>query len=334
MLYTDDLFHIHDENQRLNVMNRLAWGLFWVVGLIWGSSFLLIRVGVEAVPASQLVLTRTVIAAIGLNAVLLLRGMRLPTDWPTLRGLAIIGIGNSAVPYMLIAVGEQTVPSGLTAVLQATAALFTLMIAHFALADERITARKVLGLALGFSGIVVLSSRQLGSGSALNEGFLGMIAIMGGSLFYATFTVYSKRLIRKDVLPLQVAAGSFLSAAVGGAVLCLIEPLFPGGRTFVPYTALDADVLRAIVVLGLLNTFVAYLFFYYLVQQLGAFRASMVTYIVPVVGLLLGWIILDEQIDALLLLGAGLIFIGIGVVNLRLGALWSARRARLAAAEG
>jgi drug/metabolite transporter (DMT)-like permease len=299
-------------------MNKLAWGLFFVVGLIWGSSFLLIRVGVEAVPASQVVFTRTLIAAVGLNIALLVRGKRLPTDWPTIRALGIIGIGNSAIPYMLIAVGEQTVPSGLTAVLQATAALFTLVIAHFTLADERITARKVLGLALGFGGIVVLSSRQLGSGQSLNEGFLGMIAIMGGSLFYAIFTVYSKKLIRKDVEPLQVAAGSFISAAIGGAVLCVIEPLFPGGRSFVPYTDLSGDVLRAIVVLGVLNTFVAYLFFYYLIQQLGAFRASMVTYVVPPVGLFLGWLFLNERLDLLLLLGAGLIFTGIAVVNIRL----------------
>ncbi|MDX1995101.1 MAG: EamA family transporter [bacterium] len=310
-------------------MNKLAWGLFFVVGLIWGSSFLLIRVGVEAVPASQVVFTRTLIAAVGLNIALLVRGKRLPTDWPTMRALGIIGIGNSAIPYMLIAVGEQTVPSGLTAVLQATAALFTLMIAHFTLADERITARKVLGLALGFGGIVVLSSRQLGSGQSLNEGFLGMLSIMGGSLFYAIFTVYSKKLIRKDVEPLQVAAGSFISAAIGGAVLCLVEPLFPGGRSFVPYTDLSGDVLRPIVVLGVLNTFVAYLFFYYLIQQLGAFRASMVTYVVPPVGLFLGWLFLNERLDLLLLAGAALIFTGIAVVNIRLQNL---RRKSVAAA--
>ncbi len=298
-------------------MNKLAWGLFWLVGLIWGSSFLLIRVGVEAISPSQLVLTRCVIAAVGLNIVLYLRGKRLPTDWPTIRALAIIGLGNSAFPYMLIAMGEQTVSSGLAAVLQATAALFTLVIAHFAFTDERITPRKIMGIVLGFVGVVVLSSRQLGDGSNLNSGFLGMISIMGGSLFYATFTVYSKKLIRNKIEPLQVAAGTFIAAALGSVVLVIIEPLL-GGRSWVPYNQLESNILLAIITLGILNTFVAYLFFYYLVQQLGAFRASTVTYIVPVIGLFLGWLILDEKIDGLLFFGAALIFMGIGVVNIRL----------------
>jgi len=100
-------------------------------------------------------------------------------------------------------------------------------------------------------------------------------------------------------------------------VLVIIEPLL-GGRSWVPYNQLESNILLAIITLGILNTFVAYLFFYYLVQQLGAFRASTVTYIVPVIGLFLGWLILDEQIDGLLFFGAALIFMGIGVVNIRL----------------
>lgn len=293
------------------------WAAFWAVALIWGSSFLLIRVGVEELSTWQVVFMRTGIAAIGLNIVLRLRGKHLPTDLREWFPLIVLGIGNTLMPFILITWGEQSVESGLASVLNATAALFTLVIAHFAFADERITPQKVVGLVLGFVGVVILASRAWVDGEVMTGNLMGQLAIVGASLCYAYFGVYSRKVIQQKFEPMVVSAGAMTSAAIAAGIGILFT-LFTGGHAATPLTQVSGDVLWAILILGLLNTFIAYLMFYWVIQQLGSSRASMVTYVIPVVGLTLGALVLDEQLDARLLLGAALIFMGIGVVNLKL----------------
>lgn len=299
-------------------MRTWAWVSFWILAFIWGSSFLLIRVGVGVVSPAQLVFIRTAVAAIGLNVVLLLRGKRLPTDWQTIRALALIGVGNATIPYYLLALGEQSIESNVASVLQATASMFTLVIAHFFLPDERMTRKKVLGLLLGFFGVLILASRAEQGGEA--NALPGMLAVVAASSFYATFIVYSKKVIQGKIEPMVIAAGSFIASAASAFVLLLLEPAF-GGRAPVMLNTLTTDSLLALFMLGFLNTFIAYMFFYYIVQQLGAFRASNVTYIVPVIGVILGWLVLDEAVDIRLALGAALILSGITVINVRFAAL-------------
>ena len=290
------------------------WAGFWLVGLIWGSSFLLIRVGVEEIAPFQLVFIRTGIAAVGLNIVMLLRGKRYPANLRALLPLLIIGIGNTALPFSLITWGEKSVESGLASVLQASASLFTLVIAHFTFADERITLQKALGLLLGFVGVIVLASRSWADGQLVTGNFLGQLAIIGASLCYATFTTYSRKVIQNRFEPIVVSAGAMTAAAVVSCIAMLASPLF-GGQPATPLADLSSEVLNSALVLGLVNTFVAYLFYYWIVQELGAARASMVTYVVPAVGLALGVIFLNELLDLRLIIGAGLIFAAIGVVN-------------------
>lgn len=295
--------------------------------MIWGSSFLLIRVGVEDMSATQLVLIRTSIAAVFLNLVMNLKGKRIPTDWPTLRALGIIGAGNVAIPYTLISLGEQTITSGMAAVLQATAALFTLVIAHFAFSDERITRRKIGGLVIGFSGVVALSAGSISDGELDVQMFLGQMAVVIASLFYATFITYSRKVLKQDVAPIVVSATTFIAAAGCALLFVLVEPLL-GGRAFTPLDALPGNALLAAFGLGFINTFIAYMFFYFIIRELGAFRASMVTYVVPVVGLLLGWLLLDEVVSVSMLAGAALIFTGIGIINIDPARLWRRRTRR------
>jgi len=296
-------------------MNRAAWGSFWILGFIWGSSFLLIRIGVEEFSATQVVLIRTVIAAIGLNIVRMMRGFPLPRDWPTIRALIIIGLGNATLPYTFISLGEQNISSGMAAVLQSTASLFTLVIAHFAFSDERISPQKIIGLFIGFAGVIVLSSESIEAGAINVSILLGQGAIIAASLCYAIFTVYSRRIINKDIKPLVVSSTVFIGSVLWAIPFVILEPLL-GGRAFVPFDQVPGDVTLAVLGLGFVNTFIAYLFFYFIVQQLGAFRASMVTYIVPVVGLALGWLV-NEIVTVVMLGGALLIFTGIAFVNLQ-----------------
>lgn len=288
-------------------MKRGAWAAFWLVGLIWGSSFMLIRIGVGELQIAEVVFIRTAIGALGLGAVIALRRVPVPTDWPTLRSLIIIGLGNVVAPFMLITWSELFITSGLAAVLQATAALFSLVVAHFMFADDRITPQKLAGLVTGFIGVVVLFSGEIGGSNSL-PGMFGMVL---ASLCYASFTAYSRRFLQGNVAPVVVAGITLATAAVVTGPLALL-----GG--FTPLDTVSTTTLISMLILGVVNTFVAYLFYYFVVRELGVSRASMVTYITPVVGVVLGALFLNEHVGLALLIGGGLIFAGIGIVNLRL----------------
>jgi drug/metabolite transporter (DMT)-like permease len=146
-----------------------------------------------------------------------------------------------------------------------------------------------------------------------DNGIEGMIGMVVASACYAVFTAVSRKVIQGNVAPIVVAGSSMMVAAVITAPLAFLTP---GG--FDNVNAISSDTWIAVVILGLLNTFVAYLFFYFVVRELGAARASMVTYIVPPVGVVLGALILSESVGLALLLGGSMIFAGIGIVNLRM----------------
>ncbi|MEZ5286452.1 MAG: EamA family transporter [Vicinamibacterales bacterium] len=296
-----------------------AWFGFWLLTLIWGSSFLFIRIGVEELTTFQLVFYRTGIAAVGLGAVVLARREPLPSGRAA-RDVVFLGVINTVLPFGLITWGERFIESGLAALLQATAALFTLVIAHFMFADERITPRKVLGLLFGFAGVVVLATRSGGEHVEVAERdyLLGQLAIVLASLCYAVGGTYSRRAIQKRLTPIVVAAGTMTVTAVITGILAWTAPLL-GAAAPTPLGALSTRTIGAILALGIVNTFVAYLIFYSIIQTLGAGRASMVTYAIPAVGLGLGALFLDEPVDARLLVGAVMIVGSIGIVNLPRG---------------
>ncbi len=200
-------------------MKNRAWAAFWITGTIWGSSFLLIRIGVQELAPVQVVFIRTAIAAIGLSLVIALRRVPVPRDWPTLRGLVIIGLGNVVAPFMIISWSEQYIVSGVAAVLQSSAALLTLVVAHFMFADERITLKKIIGLLTGFIGVVILFSGEMGGENSI-YGMLGMVA---ASACYATFTSYSRKVIQGNIAPVVVAGSSMVVAAITTAPLALLS---------------------------------------------------------------------------------------------------------------
>lgn len=311
---------------------KQAWIGFWLLALIWGSSYLFIRIGVEQVPPFQLVFIRTGIAAVGLTTVVYLRGKRLPTDWRSIGDLLFLGIVNTVFPFALITWGETRIESGLASVLQATSALFSLVVAHFVFVDERITWRKVAGLSAGFLGVVVLASRSTGQttvGITPAMHLLGQMAIVVSSLCYAVGGVYGRKAMQSRLEPIVTAAGAMLVAAVTTGILASLSPML-GGPAPVAISEFTPRVLGAVVTLGFVNTFTAYLIFYSLIAALGAARTSMVTYVLPVVGLALGAIFLGEQIDLRLLVGAILILGSIGIVNLKAASLINAVRMRTA----
>ena len=299
---------------------KQAWGGFWLLALIWGSSFLFIRIGVEQLPPFQLVFIRTGIAAIGLTIVVYLRGKRLPTDWRSIGDLLVLGVVNTVLPFALITWGETRIESGLASVLQGTAALFTLVIAHFTFADERISLRKLAGLLIGFLGVVVLASRSTAENIVQSDAtmhLLGQLAVIVASFCYALGGTYGRKAMQHRLDPVVVAAGAMIVAAMLSGMIAWAAPIL-GGPAPISLGQLTPSVLGAVLALGLVNTFGAYLIFYPLVSVLGAARTSMVTYVIPVVGLVLGALFLGEQVDLRLVIGTLMIVGGIGIVNLNM----------------
>lgn len=287
------------------------WVMFVLLGAIWGSSFLWIKValgtdGSVGFTPLLLVTFRVLFGVGGLLALVVWRGVPLPRDRRTLTACAIIGLFNTAVPFVLISWGETRIASGLAAILNGAQPLFTVAIAHFALHDEPITGGKATGLLAGFIGVVVLMSRDLGD--AIGS-MWGQVAVLTATVSYAGASTYARRSLR-GMSPLVQAVTPLVFALVYlGIWLAAFEPAVVLPRTALPWLA--------VAWLGLLGSCVAYLLAFTLMNAWGATRTSLVTYIMPVVGLLLGSLVLGEPTDWRLLAGTALVVGGIGLTNAR-----------------
>jgi drug/metabolite transporter (DMT)-like permease len=288
------------------------WLMFWSLGTIWGSSFLLIKVGVEDLGPLPLVSVRIGLAAVLMALFLWVTHRRWSQTRRERVALLYVGVMNTALPFTLITWGEQDIDSGLATVLNATVPLFTLVFAHFALADERITPQKVIGLITGFVGVAILASRHTESSSP--NALSGQVAVLVASASYATSAVVIRRYLRR-VDPFVIAGGSLMIGAITIITITLltVHPLPHAGD-------LHIKAVAAVLTLAVTNTVVAYFLFYHLIDVWNATRTTLVTYVMPPVGVTLGAIFLNETVDWKIVAGAALILGAIIVVN------WHKRR--------
>ena len=289
-------------------MRLKEWGAFWLLGCIWGSSFLWIKIAVGEIGPATLAAIRLFVGLIGLLLVTRLQRQAFPRTAAYLPAYLFMGAFNTAIPFILIPWGETRIDSGLAAILNATVPLFTIVIAHFWLSDERFTPTRLAGLLIGFAGVVLLMSRDLGAG-AIARGIWGQVAVLAASLSYAVAATFSRRHLRGHPPLLQA------TMVVLFADLFAWLTVFAGERP-VRLPALPVTWF-ALIWLGVLGSCSAYLLYFYLINAWGPTRASLVTYVFPVIGLLLGLIFLNEHADWRLLAGSGLVVAGIAVVNLR-----------------
>ncbi len=285
------------------------WAIFGLLGLIWGSSFLLIKVAVDELTPLPLVTVRIGLAAIFMAGFLAVTRRRWPDSRRERLALLVVGVMNTAVPFTLITWGEQDIDSGLATVLNATTPLFTLVIAHAALSDEHITPQKVGGLLAGFVGVALLASRDATSTSP--NPFSGQLAVLVASFCYALSAVVIRRYLR-GVDPFTTAGGSLI---IGGIVMVVLTLSIT--RPLPDVAALGTEALLAVITLALVNTVIAYFLFYHLIDVWGATRTTLVTYVMPPVGVTLGALFLDEPVDWKIVAGAALILAGIVGVNWR-----------------
>ncbi|MGD8730493.1 MAG: EamA family transporter [Anaerolineales bacterium] len=290
-----------------------SWGAFLLLGSIWGSSFLWIKIALDELGPFTLVGFRLLFGALGMLLVLLVRRPAFPRDSKTWLMLALMGLTNTALPFVLISWGEIMIDSSVASILNSTTPLFTLVIAHFFLSDERMTVPRALGLVLGFVGILLLFSRDLGL-QGFQTGLMGQAAVLAAAISYAGSSVFARRAFRKVPLLIQAAVPLFAAdVLIWGGALAIESPLkLPD----LPITWI------ALVWLGLLGSCVAYLLYFYLINNEGSTRSTLVTYMFPVIGVALGVLFLNEKLDMRLIIGALMVVAGIGVVN------WKPRPAR------
>jgi len=286
-------------------MDTRTWLMLLALSMLWGSSFLFFALLSTTLPPLTVVLGRVGLAALALNALLLLRGTSLTRALPW-RDFAIMGLLNNVLPFLLIAWAVARIPSGLAAILNATTPVFAVLAAHFLTSDERLTGPKTLGVACGFVGVAVLVGPNL-----LGQGDItGQLACLAAALSYALAGIYGRCF--RALPALHVATGQITasSALVLPLALAIDHPWtlpMPGPGAW-----------AALAGIALLCTAAAYVLYFAILARAGATNLLLVTFLLPASALLLGALVLAEPITPRALAGMALIGAGLAAIDGRL----------------
>lgn len=285
------------------------WFILLLLGAIWGASYFFIKVGGAEIPPFTFVAGRTLIAAVALIVLLIVRREPLPRTRRDYLVLIAMGIFNSVIPYTAITWGETHISSGLASILTAAMPLFTVIYAHYWTEDERLTLPKVAGIALGFVGVVILFLPDLRSGIQME--FWGELAVVVAAASYGLATLIAHKYIG-GVSHVVASTGQLATAALFMLPLSLA---FDQPLSLRP----SLNALAALVTLALVGTAFAYILYYWLIEHTGATRTALVTYLIPITGVMWGALLLGEPIELEVLAGLVLIIAGVGLVNRRSG---------------
>jgi drug/metabolite transporter (DMT)-like permease len=281
---------------------------FIALGAIWGSSFLFIKVGVAELHPTYLTLGRVGLgAAVILTLVLILRD-RLPRSPRVWAHLTVVGTLGVALPFTLFAYGEQRIPSLLAGIWNATTPLVALPFAALVFRTERLTARKIAGVGLGFAGVLVLLGVWRGVGGAA---LTGQLLCFGAAACYGFAIAYLRRFVTTSRFSgLALVAGQLVAAT---AVLALIAPLAAGAPP--APTRLSGEVIGSLLALGALGSGVAFLIHYRNIRLVGASAASLVTYLIPLFAVVGGLVVLGESLTWYQPVGTLIVLSGIAITQ-------------------
>ncbi len=281
------------------------WLLFGLISLFWGSSYLFIKIGVQTLQPFTLIALRLFFGLLVLSVALRLSGAPIPRDRSTYGKLVVMAVFNIVIPFSLITWGEQYIDSSLATILQATTPLVTIVIASLVLADEAITVDRLVGLIVGFAGVIVLLSHGISGGRG--ESTLGELAILGASVSYAAGNVFVRVRMRGH----HPTVPAFFQVGIALVIITVLMLAFES-PVQLPTTR---EAWFAVIWLGVFGSSLAYLIYFRLIHTLGPTRLSLITYVMPIVGIVLGVVVLSESIDVRTLLGTAIILGGVGLVN-------------------
>lgn len=296
-------------------MTLKEWSLLLLLAFLWSGSFFLAEIALRELDFFSVVLGRVGPAAIALLLLVFLTGQRMPRDAESWAAFAVMGLLNNAIPFGLIFRGQESIDSGLAAILNATTPFFAVILAHLFTQDERMTPNRVGGILCGIAGVAVLvgpdALRSLGGET------LGQFAVLLAALSYALASLFGRRLRRYPV-----------SVAATGMVTCSALMALPAAVIFgAPFAVLPSlPVWAAILALSLLSTAAAYLVYFRILATAGATNLMLVTLLLPVGALALGMSFLGERFGWTAFAGLALILLGLIAVDGRVFSIFRRHR--------
>lgn len=281
--------------------------LLVLLGAIWGSSFFLIKITLETVSPITLTAFRLFFAFLTLTALVFVLGKKFPTDLRTWWRYIVIAVTGNIVPFILISWGELHIESGMAAILMSVVPLTALIVAHFWTDDEKMSLPKIIGTLVGFAGVILLVGPEVLEG--LGDSVLGQLAVAFASFCYGATSVYARKtgLVKLD--PIVNGSAILLCAAIMAIPMAFIleDPL-----------ALDPSLksVGALISLAVLSTAIAYIILYYLLGTAGANFTALNNYLVPVFGMVWGFVFLSESYDTEAFVALAIILFGIIITQL------------------
>lgn len=285
-----------------------TWAELFLLGLLWGGSFLAIRVTLDEVPVVTSVAHRVFWAALILWAYVALRGLPVPRSLSDWGALIVMGVLNNVIPFSLMAWGQLYIPTGLTSVFNAGTAIFGVVVAALLLRDERLTMRKAIGSLIGFFGVAMAIG--LDSFKNFDITSLAQLAVIGGTISYAFAGVWAR--VKLSSFPPQVAAAGMLT----GSSLVMVPAAFLIDG--VPSLALSPATFAAIGYYVVFATAGAYLLYYRIIAAAGSANTMIVTLLVAPVSILLGAIVLNESLSSNVYIGLAFLACGLLILDGRL----------------
>jgi len=279
--------------------------LLIALATLWGPSFLIIKVAIVEIEPITLAALRIGIAALLLNLYVIPFRKTFVKDWKFWKHVTIAGFFAQALPFVLINWGEQYIDSALASILNGLTPIFTLLIANFAVREDKMTTPKVIGTVLGFIGLIILISPTFQGG--LSGSTMGVIAVSIAAISYGVALIYN-RINLKNAPPLAAPASQLLVTSI------YLVPL----AWFIEtpnLSAVSMEAYGAVLFLAAFGTALAFVIYFILLEKTSASYVSQVTYLVPIFGVILGAIFLDESIYKEAIIGGGIILLGVLIIN-------------------
>jgi drug/metabolite transporter (DMT)-like permease len=291
-------------------MGMREWLMLLLLSMLWGGSFFFTAIAIKSLPPFTIVFLRVGIAAAILNVVVIALGMKMPGGgraWATFFGMGLL---NNAIPFCLIVWGQSHIASGLAAILNATTPLWTVIAAHFFTDDERLTGSRVVGVGIGLVGVVLMIG--LSSLKGLGTDFVAQIAVLAAALSYAIAGVYGRTFQRMRIEPILTATGQ-----VTASTIILLPVALIADRPWM-LAMPGLPVWLAIVGIAGLSTALAYFLYFRILATAGATNLLLVTFLIPVSAILLGWLVLGERLGLNHFVGMTFIGAGLAAIDGRL----------------
>lgn len=283
-------------------MGTQDWLQLFLLSMLWGGSFFFSKVILTELKPFTVVFGRVIVAGIALHIIVRVTGHRMPTSLKIWRSFFVMGFLNNLLPFSLIFWGQTQISSSLASILNATTTIWTVLLAHFLTRDEKLTPNRISGVTFGMIGVVILIGFDALQG--LGSNVIAQLAVVGAAISYAFAGIYGKRF---KGMPTMVTA----TGQITGTTVMMIPIVLIFDKPWLLETP-SLNTWGALVGLALISTALAYILYFRLLSSAGATNLLLVAFLIPVSAILLGTVILGEQLAPQHIAGIG--FIGLGLI--------------------